>query len=748
MYGADAIAGVVNFITRREFQGVDATVYISQPNKSDGTETGANFTTGFGNFDKDRYSIVASFGYADRAALAATDRDFAKTGRFTVDGYEFLQGSPRSIPGNVTIPSAADPNAVLRNPAFINGACPAQHFPFDGTCYYDFASELEIYPRQIRRNALLSGQFKISDNHTLFGEYVYSDSATTSRLAPPPGNVSLTAASPFYPTAAALGANGQPVVVNYRVADAGKRTTIDKSISDHAAFGLRGLLAGWDYNAAVTYSKNEYQEILDGGWVQLRPFLAALGSGAINPFLPPGQQSSAAQAAINNSIIRGYFNGGTSELTSYEVRGSREIFALPAGMAQLAVGAGFLNEKFDTRPSPLAQGTVLTNGLPDTRFGDTSAIVEYDAKRDAYNAFVELLTPLARNLEMTFAGRFDDYSDFGSNTTGKVALRYQPVQQLLLRGSLGTGFKAPTVPQIAAPRQSFGVTSDDYTCPFTPAQLAANFPGVTCPTGDVQYDTIAAGNRDLKPEKSTQFAFGFRWEPTAALSVGVDYWNVKIKDQIGQIDEQTVFSDPQRYIGQFTSFTDPGTGQVLLAYLANNVNLGEARFSGLDFDVRGRLATPIGRLTSQLTATYMLVAEQQTIPGGEFISNLGKFELGEVTQELRGRWTNSLATGAFTNTLTINYTSGYDDQPNFLTNLATGVDEEVRRKVGSYLTVDWQTRWQVSKNLGLTVGVLNLLNEDPPRTIKSNGGGQSVGWDSRYADPRGRTVQASLNLRF
>jgi iron complex outermembrane receptor protein len=756
LYGSDAIGGVVNFITRRNVGFVEVAGGLQVPKGNVGKESVASIVAGYGALDRDGFNLMFAASRNDRDPLHSTDRSYAKTGKFDFSAngrdYTFLLGSASPIPANVII----GPTAIT--PAYYPSlTCPAQTFfePETGTCYYDFITQLEIYPETVRDNVFASAAKRLGE-HTLTVDLLHSKSVTTARLAPPPGTFRITAASPFAQTvidaaaAAGLGPVTFPVTARYRVADVGKRTTRDTHTADHLDLALDGTLAGWDYTASYTHSRAKYEEILAGGWVQQNPFLAALASGTINPFVGPGQQSAQAQALLDASILHGKFDAGTTTATQAQLKGSRPLFRLGGGDAMLALGATLIKEKFDKTPSTLAQG-FDANGDPDTRFGDSSAIIPYSAERKVTGLFAEALLPFSKTLEVTPSVRHDRYDDFGSKTTWKLAARWQPTRQWLLRGSAGTGFKAPTVPQVNAATQSYGVTGGTYSCNSSPAlaQIAVDL-GAICPAGGgpVQFDVLASGNRDLKPETTKQWTLGARFEPNDRFSIGADYWTIRLDNQIGTIDESVVFADPTRFRTSFTTFVEPSTGDVLLAQFAGNVNLGKTETRGVDFDAIARFPVGDTRWTSRFTATYLIKDRFEVVPGDGFLTDLGRYENGVVAFRWKARLSNTVDIGAWTHNVSFNYQSGYRDDPTEVLVRGTLDYETVQRKVSEYWTLDWQSRWQVNKQLSLVVGANNLLDEDPPLSITVNGGGQMVGYDSRYYDARGRTVYLRANYRF
>lgn len=739
IYGSDAIAGVVNFITRRDVSGIEVSVSEFNP-KSGAKEKKFSITGGIGNKEKDGYNVLFSYSNETRSELKATDRSFAKTGimNWSEGGndYEFFNGSSRSIPANVRIGSG------LRNPYLsTNGACPPAHVQLGQGCYFDYTTTVYIYPQTKRDTFLVSGELVLNQNHSLFADFLYGEQTTVAKIAPPPVDIPVRTTDPAFSYAAALGATGN-VTARWRVMDAGNRTTEFVNKAYQFAFGSKGKIADWDYQASFTRSESKATESHLAGWLKANELDAALASGTLNPFVQQGNQSAAGMAALNSAVHRGLYKSGTNAIDIFEVRGSRPIFKMAGGDAMLGAGVDYRIEKTKYSPSSLAQG--VGNNIA----GDSAEDVPFNVRRTSVGAFAELAAPISKNLELTGAVRYDKYSDFGDTINTKVSARWQPTREVLVRGSFGTGFRAPTPAQVKGPTQQlYGVTSGTFDCPFTGADPLA----VYCPPPASQYNTYAGSNANLKPEKSQQWTIGARVEPTNWLSAGFDIWNVDLKDRIGQLSEDTIMADPVTYRGNFTTYTDPLSKETLLAILQKNQNMGNLQSQGIDFDVRTRFNTGLGRVTSSVLATYMLKNEYQRITGGDYFSDLGKYNDGGVTIRFIARWINTLQTGNWNHSFTVNYKAGYKDQPQTVENLTTGATvENYTRDVQAFVTADWQTGYSFKfkgSTLRANVGLLNIFNQKPPFSIKTAGGHQ-LGYDNRYADPRGRTWYATVSAKF
>jgi iron complex outermembrane receptor protein len=775
LYGSDAVAGVVNFITKRGSSDGQVSVGYSAP-RGGAKETRFSVTKGLGDLDKNGWNVLFSYAHDERTKLDSTKRDFASTGRvfFTNNGqtYRIQQFSASPIPANV---ANADGSTGLSNPYLINnGSCPEKTFRVtdaDGDyCGFNFVGELEIFPVRKRDAGFLSATVNLGA-HQAYADLLVSQSKQTSRIAPVPGSILIPEGSPlFNQYLAPLGYTGDQLAF-YRLYDLGKRTSSDKADFMDFVAGIKGtVFSNWDYDAFYTHSQSKAQSNISG-YPGALAISALRKSGLLNPFVLAGQQTAAAQAAIAAVNYNGYWNGGKSTLDTLNLRGSTELMKLPAGPMALAAGVNYNREKFQSAPSLFAQGlladpvagtlcdpTGANPALPcDQRFGDAAATVPYSANRKNYGIFAELQVPVIKDLEVTLSARHDHYSDFGNTDNGKAAFRWKLNPQLLFRGSVGTGFHAPTVPQVAAAPQPFGVTSDKYSCTATPdlATVAAQV-GASCRPGSQQYDVVAGGNPLLKPERSRQATIGFRVEPATWLSAGADFWWVAIKDTFGTLPEQAVFATPLAYPGSWTKAVDVGTGATFLAFNAGNLNLGKSYSSGIDFDVTSKTKTPYGALDMRFNATYMLREVAQQVINGPYYSAVGDFgpNVGGVTFRVQGRASATLKTGAFTNTLGMNFKSGYKDQETTVEVVdaagnVTGT-QDIRIDVPWYYTFDWQTQWEMNKTFTFTIGALNIFNRKPPFAISTGGvnRGQQFGYDDRYYDPRGRTWYINATAHF
>ncbi len=758
IYGTDAIGGVVNFILKSDYRGVDVQASYYMPEAGGAQEKKFGLTAGWGDLETNRFNIMASYAHNERSALLATDRpDFAypSKGYYEIGNARLLTTSIRGAPANAAW-SKGDDGGLVNPYLAANGTCPQYHVRQGTQCRYIYPTALEIFPESKTDSGAVNFNFKIDENNTFFAQGLMSRHVLTSRIAPAPVELPIDPASSLWSTYLApygvpAGAD-DPITAYWRAFDAGKRTTEDVDRALHFVVGAKGTLFNWDYNAAYTHSENKWDEYYTDGWLTNDGLNAALTKGTINPFVSPGNQTAQGMADLNAAKAVGLFKSGKTQLDMFELKASHDLWQMPAGMASLGLGADFHTEKNVYTPSALAMGTAR-GGIA----GDAAADIPYDLNRNVWGVFGEVLVPVLKGLETSGSVRYDHYSDFGSTTNFKLSTRWAPVKSLLFRGSVNSGYHAPQPAQLADVTQLYGVTAGNYDCPFPSSDPRSAY----CYQGAIQYQIFVSGNPNLKPEKSAQFTFGFRFEPEAWVSAGADYWHVHIRDQFGTVTEQQVASDPEAAWNKGwlkPAFTDQLTGKTYLAFVLPQDNFGDRIAEGLDIDTKFVFRTPIGRLTSQIAATWIFSDKQQLEAGGPFYQTAGRWDetLGLATARWKGSWTSTLTTGDWDNTLTLNYTSGYDerrdgDVTGDLIDATTGDPVAVQRRVEQYFTADWQTSYRTPvKGLKLTAGIYNITNVNPPFTLNAGAGtyGQAVGYNTQIADPRGRTYYLTAGYTY
>lgn len=769
LYGSDAIAGVINFILKKNMQGGIIEATYSAPQESGGNAWNTNLTYGYGDLESDRFNIMASYRHDDQQKLRATDRSFSGSSYipFSVRGTNYIydRTSTSSAPAGATVafntPAVNAPFAFT--PALLaSGACGTNAYVTlsnSKACGYDTGSTVEMLPQSKRDSLFTRGSYKISDNLTGFAEVALSRYDLTARIAANPVSLAIpktltsgttTVANPLYTTyirpylTTAQDADLKSATANYRMLDWGLRASKTLTDTKHMVVGIEGEIGEWNFESGLTWSQNAIDESYVGGYAKNAEFVALQKNALFNPFAPAGAPSPALQSLIDASQFNGTIRTASTTMRAVDTHGSREIFSLPGGKASIGVGGDYRKYRYEQSPDGAATSATIYN------FNTSPA---YDLSRDTYGVFAELLAPLTKTLEVTVGGRYDSVSaidnaianrEMGKDqhaSTYKVSARWAPVQTLLFRGSYGTGFKAPDMLDIGQPLVNNGFTAKPWDCPFPGNAL--------CRSSKVQYNQLAGGNENLRPEKSKQFTLGFRVEPSSAFSFGADLWDVKITDAVSAVSETQAFANPALYGDLFGTYFEQSSGQTYYAFKSLSLNIGKTHNRGIDWDMTARQKTDFGNFTANVTGTHMLKADY-TVPGtnDQWTNNMNYFGITDkVTFRDVARINLSLESGKLTNTLVVSYRNGYTDAAAAVYNTGTKATETIRLEVPSYTTVDWQGRYVFDAKMSLRGGIKNLLNKEPPLSLRASSGHQ-VGFDPRYADPMMRSFYVTGSYKF
>lgn len=762
IYGTDAIGGVINFILRRDFQGIQAGGGYEHTQQGGGDMKRANLTMGFGTLDNQGFNVFATVDYRQQNAIRAIDRNYARTGLLLDRGLANV--SPTTFPGNISQDQGT--NVVVGNPSAASGCQPPDsvllpEFGFTETCVFDFTRYIDLLPKNEQTSFVARGSMKFGSDSIASLEYFRSENTTVNRVAPTPlPGLVMPAGHPFYPGNGQVPAvpgidTTQPINVGWRTVPAGKRTNEPAALAERVVLDATGFAAGWDYRAGLSYSKSKVEEDFTDGYVK-RPFIVAgVGGGnipgtttpapALNPF---GPQTPAGEAYLQSSKVIGRVIEAKGDVTGIDGRVSKDVAQLTAGPLAMALGAEYRREKFafDLQEGLVRQAASSGLELAQDVSGD----------RNVTALFTEFSIPVVKNLDAQFALRYDRYSDVGNTVNPKIALRYQPARGFLARASANTGFRAPTLYEIHQPAfltNTAAAYNDPVLCP-NGVPIAGAIKTRDC---GIQFNQRNAGSSTLDPEKSRTFSFGFVFEPVEAMTASVDFWSLRLKDQIGPLPEQAVFLDPARYAGRFvrcSQLTAAERAEIdacgiasttdALAYIDTpNENLGEIRTRGIDVSLAYRFPTgPYGKFNLSIEGTYVDDYKYQRERGGEFVKNAGKYvDAGPIF-----RWQHTLTlgwtAGPWSAALSNKYKSGYDDENSPLQILGPEFDNKVR----PYSIWDVTATYTGVRNLTLTAGILNVLDKDPPFSNQS--ATFQGGYDPRFTDVRGRTYMVRANYKF
>ena len=750
LYGTDAIGGVINFITRSDYRGGSITLAADRPRGPGGEAKSANVGFGFGDLASQGFNV---FGFVDvnrQDPIGGLDRPFnaRKPGGL----------SPTPFPANYY-----QDGAITANPAAPGCTAPAFLTPSgDGTsCFIKTASFVDYTTKFDRTSAMLRGAVKLGADHTLTAEWFGTENESTSRIAPVPYGVLYMnprrpdgTLNPYFPgnTSTSItpgftinptyrqtnmtprrGVTLQPgfIIVKWRALDGGSRTNISNNKQQRLLLGVDGLLAGWDYQAAATYNENKIAENVTG-YSDGNKITQAMLNGVINPF---GGQDPAGTAAIAAALLGGNLQNHSGKVGALDARASRELgdWFGSGRKTAIAVGGELRREDFLSAANPpIAALLVASTGVdPDSRS---------EGKRSVSAAYAELNTPVLKDLEFTAALRFDKYSDFGDSINPKVSLRYKPFEQVLLRASYSTGFRAPSLYELNATPSytNTGTVSDPVNCP-NGNPIPGKSRALNCL---VQFQRLTGGNTSLEPEESKSWNIGLVFEPSAGVTLGVDIWSVKLTGSIAALSETTVLGDAKTF-GQYVKrnargdlsidgFSCPGSD---CGYLdLRQQNLGDTNTSGFDFsaNIRRSLGS-MGKVAVGWNGTYLTKYEYQDFIGGPYNQNVGRYVGTGPIFRLQHTASAAWTIADFTVGAVAKYKSGY-------------VDQDPVNKVSSYGTTDAYINWMAMKGLSLTFGINNIADTEPPYSNQNEV--FQANYDPRFSDPTGRKYYVRATYQF
>ncbi len=458
--------------------------------------------------------------------------------------------------------------------------------------------------------------------------------------------------------------------------------------------------------------------------------------------MPGEKQSQAAIDLINSTSAEGVvMYGGRTTLTAFDAALSGEIWKLPAGSVMAAVGTDLRKEeyKFNGDLRAATNRPVILNAP----FDDVNALPK--VSRDIRAIYAEVLLPITKALEVTVAVRRDDYSGFGNTVNPKVSFRYQPVEQLLFRGSYNEGFRAPAFNQLFN-----GVTESTYAGKdlADPSKCAGGKVDSTKPGCESITPVILTGGKaTLGPETAKQGTVGVVWEPSRAFSANMDVWEIRRFDTIRSVTLATMLANYDLFTNQFLR-NSAGT---LLGIDQRWVNAGASVTRGLEVGARTNGRMWDGAWNLGIDGSYLLEKKNRPLANAPFgASEVGVFTF---TGDLGLKWKHTAylnyKRGNWSGLLQNIYRNGYKDQ--VLPGVASGrvTPTNYNPNVDPYSIFHASVSYTGIKNLTLIAGIKNILDEDPPFAItydSNTGAGSS--WEPRVADPRGRSFTLSANYRF
>jgi len=557
LYGADAIAGVVNFVTHTRYDGIRLS---GRYGWSDNTNFDESEVTAAGGWEfNDGRSNFSLFGtWYDRSYVHMNELDdlyYDLDRRQNPRIPESWQGDSQLRNTSTLTPYARFETGSLREDGSWIGTGSYHVNPAtgeirsgSGSTRYNFNEDAWVTPETERFNIMGSFQHEFGSGMQFFADgYYYQSDSRIIRAASP---IDDSLAFLVVPAEAYYNPFDEDVLIRgWRPIDLGPRIVDTEHEQWGLTAGLGGNWASWDWEAAVVYSESENKDI-EGNRQAKSLFTQQLmvdGPDALNPFTGPGGNTQAALDGIRVSAT----DVRTSSLTMADLRVNRgDLFGLFGNDVGAAFGLEWRNEDyFDDRDPRLDGSMPFDTGaiFDESDLVGVSATFDSGASRDTYSAYGELNLPLigaaneamlARLLEFQVAARYENPDDFDSTFKPKFGFRWEPTEGLLFRGNYTQGFKAPNLPQMnqgTIVRRIDGIEDP----------MRADVTGSPVDNGETYRRTTRLGNPDLQPQDSETWLVGFVFSPTWAgdwasgMRVWLDWWRIEIEDEISLVDNDT-----------------------------------------------------------------------------------------------------------------------------------------------------------------------------------------------------------------
>lgn len=745
VYGADAVGGVVNIITRKNYSGSEVEYAYDNTFDQDAANKRVSFTT---SMRRGRFSLRTAASYEDQNALARRDRWWlASDDRRAIGGTDarsaiFVGGVVRPVSGTLPGTNGA---TVLRIPAnssgrnltiadFVAAGVPADSERYDSGLTQNALNEF------FRWSASASAEYSFRPWLTAFGSYgfsryrSYGDSgpvslSTATNIVVPTNTTTLPANYPGNPF-------GVPINVQkflWELGDLNRRYQID---THSFTLGVRGQLArDWRYDASL-------------GWAKSDPISLDPVFQFSPPLLGPALQGANPPILLNNSLTHGaanppgtleqYFLTGSNqdvpETWTYEAKANGPLHQWWGGQISAAVGAELREEYVDFNRQQFAAATEASQ--------PRSARVV----RAAYAEFALPLVspengiPVVNQLTGSLAVRHDSYDEFGEATKPRYGIAYRPWRWLIVRGTYGKAFKVPTLSDLNRPnaRNNFTFAPSGPSVLFDTARNEFVIGSVINVTG---------GNPGLRPEESVSRNFGLMAEAPYArlkgLSASVDHWDIRMGNRVGTLSFQDRLAfRPDLFLRDIPTAADVTAGRPgrIIEIDNRSINIAQFRTAGFDYSLRyQRNAGDWGDFTLRADVTRTTRYEAIAIPGAAPVattSPLSRPTRGTASLDWLRHRLGLGVTSVYQDGFRTTVTAATTETPStVLWNLRASYDFDRGR------LLRLEGRWaQLLAGVRLNVALLNAWDLEPPLT--------ATGSPSGAVDPRGRRYTVTLRKTF
>ena len=766
LYGSDAIAGVVNIKLKKNLNGTRLAAETGNTQHGGGKTHRGSISTGIGDLDNDGYNAFVTAEWRRQGNIKVKDRsqfEWDNADWRSRGGNDLRLGVPTDVNSHLTPTNTP----FLYNPSGTGGVNNAANFTFldPSKCNYQkyMAGQCAvtnndgfIQPETENINLLVGLTKKLNQDWELafkgsmfqrkslnnrgtpylsYSATAFNGNTVVAQGSATPG-VNAFGSTLFAPGAVVGKGFVNPYANNARlygfIPDVDPDRTLDNTATTtRFALDLHGSAYGWDINAAGGITKVK-TDIDYSGYVNRFALYTALRNGTWNPI---GGNDPSLVAQISPR----FSNSLESKLNYLDLVGSRELMQLGAGPLALAAGVHWHKREQNAPPASLtANGTVAS----------TTAFVIGDETNSAI--FGELQATPIKSLELHVSSRYDHYDTYGNSFTPAASFKWTPVQSFAVRGTFARGFRAPNPAEVgnAGSIFTFNTISDPILCPDGKKTTKGNVP-TACGISPIY---VQSTSKDLSPEKSKSFTLGIVAEPMRGLNATLDYYNIKVNNQIVTsagndpsyvpvwVRAPALPVDIATGVGTGTAVGIPPVGPIQYA-LSPYINAGSTKTSGIEADIgyRWRLPSDFGVVRANVSAahTFSYITE---VAGTSFqlAGTHGPSVVSGATgsPKDRAQLTLGYARGPLDVTATINYTSDFStlDPAIPANDCATtaadvggrlyfdGLDQpQYYCHVASFTTTNLNLQYKLSPNLTLKGSILNLFDRQPPIDVATYG---------------------------
>ncbi len=736
IYGSDAMGGVINIILKSDYEGTTVEAKVGKTKDGGRGTSKVNLVTGSSTANS---NITFFIEYEERDQLKATDR--ASMGIGTDLAFDSVFSSYSSYGTSLRLGNSDVVATSSEEECLSRGLQPWAYSRTNtyGVCGFDRTTMRDLLPEQSRLSTMVKFNYELSNDMNLYGRADFTQGFVTTKIEPMPLNdydfdllnseITVTADNDdtliavlpqigsFNGDFENLDDGGYRYV--HRAYEYGHRMNENETQNFTFLTGLEGSLTD-DIEYDVSWQLSRTNVINWGsGYASVGGFFDMITAGTGHSLLleiSPAQVAASEYSTYNHAI---------SNLVAFNAGITGTLFDLDAGAIEYAVGYENTREWFsDISDSETMAGRILSTGGASGEGG-----------RSADSVYGELMIPVVDNLILNLAGRYDDYSDVGSQFTPQASLEYRPTDELLIRALYAETFRAPDMQRIYGDvTTGFNQITDPLGCTNAGGTLDPNSPYAAC-NGELYITSLTGPNVELDPETGDNFNIGAVYS-TDDFDISLDYWVLNIENIVNNLGAQTIANNPDIYGSLITRDNDGFI--TLVNATAQNLSFYESH--GVDFSSTYRLETDIGSLKFDLDIAYNIKDEGQFSEITEVTDNIAVTNIPDYRANFRTTWEQD----NLTSSIFVNHISKMNG-----TNKSAFVPADVefygRQYIPSYTTVNWTFGYEYGNGSLITLGVNNIFDQGVIED-KTNWGWPH--YPREYMSPVGREFTLTVSHTF